>query len=85
MAMADWRLESLTQGQANPARVRDWLTRRYAVVTLRETAVAPYQFALVAGNGESVRTIVRFVWSERASGWIYEIADSAEEEVQWNR
>jgi hypothetical protein len=49
------------------------LDTRFERVEVMETMVAPFQFALVASDGERDRLIVRFVWA-RAGGWLYEIS-----------
>jgi hypothetical protein len=47
-----------------------------------ETAVAPFQFALVANDGERDCLIVRFVWA-RSGGWLYEVSSPTKKAARY--
>lgn len=72
-------LAALIAAGANPGRLHEQLATRFDRVEVMETIVAPFQFALVAGDEERDRLIVRFCWARptpfRAVGeWLYEIS-----------
>jgi hypothetical protein len=65
-------LAALIDARVNPGRMQDVLDTRFERVEVMQTAVAPFQFALVAGDAERDRLIIRFLWA--GDGWLYEVS-----------
>lgn len=73
-------LALMTAARVNPARVQDFLKRRFPLVIQSEDWRGRFTFRCFDSEDDSarLRLRVRFYWSSRVNGWDYEILRGAQ-------